>query len=67
MRSVAELRGSILYIDGVMWTDDNNTPLIDLDPTEAAEVIAALADDPRAPTGVRIMSRTRKARQANKS
>jgi hypothetical protein len=62
MRSVAELRGSILYIDGVLWTDDNNTPLIDLDPTEAAEIISALSDDPRAPTGVRIMSRPRRSR-----
>lgn len=44
-RSVAVLKGCILFIDGVVW-DTECTP------EEAAQIIADMADLPNAPTQV---------------
>jgi hypothetical protein len=65
-KSEAVLKGSILYIDGKVWMDANNNPMIDVDPTEAAEIIAGLAGLANAPTGVRIKSSPRRSKQRSK-
>jgi len=65
-KSEAILQGSVLYIDGRVWTDADNNPMIDVDPTEAAEIIAGLAGLPGAPTGVRIKSSPRRSKQRTK-
>jgi hypothetical protein len=59
VRSIAELCGTILYIDG-------RPTEIDMTPDEAAEYIAELQSDPRAPLGVRIVTTAPRIRQPKK-